>query len=95
MIARPIGTGASLQPIDFSSMFFPPLNPVQSAFLDWRQPGGFIHIGPYVWGKEAADCPGFDFEWQGEQRPKPYGVYADGLDTLAGESEFIFKRRPR
>ncbi|MBF0323404.1 MAG: hypothetical protein HQL62_10790, partial [Magnetococcales bacterium] len=58
-----------------------------ASLIDWEQMGGFIHVSPYVWGKEARECPGYDLEWGGSRSSPAYRAYIDGLTELIGPQE--------
>lgn len=53
-----------------------------ASLLNWEEPGGRVHVSPYVWGLKAKDCPGFDVEWIGRKRPPIYERYVKGLQYL-------------
>lgn len=53
-----------------------------ASLIDWDEPGGRIHVSPYVWGIAAPDCPGYDVEWIGRRRPEIYYRYVRGLEYL-------------
>ena len=53
-----------------------------ASFLDWNEPGGFIHLSPYVWGVEAAQSPGFNIVWAGRKPLPLYHTYVSGLMEL-------------
>lgn len=52
------------------------------SYLNWDEPGGRVHVSPYVWGLAAKDCPGFDLVWRGGSRHPVYDRYVRGLDAL-------------
>lgn len=60
-----------------------------ASFLDWEQPGGFIHISPYIWGVEASQCPGFDIVWAGRKPLPLYKTYVSGLLDLHRQSKLL------
>jgi len=53
-----------------------------ASLIDWDEPGGKIHVSPYIWGFAAPDCPGYDVEWIGRRRPEIYYRYVRGLEYL-------------
>lgn len=53
-----------------------------ASLLNWEEPGGRVHVSPYIWGLKAKDCPGFDVEWIGRKRPPIYERYVKGLQYL-------------
>ncbi len=52
------------------------------SFLNWEEPGGRVHVSPYVWGLAARECPGFDLTWRSRKRHPVYERYVRGLETL-------------
>lgn len=58
-----------------------------ASYLDWEQPGGTIHVSPYIWGKIATECPGYDMEWAGNRKAPSYQAYIDGLMELLGDRD--------
>ena len=54
-----------------------------ASYFDWRSPGGIIHVSPYIWGIQAAKCPGYDLEWIGKREPLVYQTYRKGLFNLS------------
>lgn len=53
-----------------------------ASYLDWTQPGGRIHVSPYVWGKSAREAPGFDLDWAGGPMPEVFRAYVEGLGAV-------------
>ncbi|MBF0153120.1 MAG: adenylate/guanylate cyclase domain-containing protein [Magnetococcales bacterium] len=53
-----------------------------ASLIDWDQPGGVIHVSPYVWGMAANKCPGYDLEWAGKFSSSTYQAYVEGLRNL-------------
>lgn len=53
-----------------------------ASFLDWEQPGGLIHVSPYIWNIPTQDCPGYDLKWLGAVRSIVYETYVTGLEYL-------------
>ncbi|MBV6342110.1 adenylate/guanylate cyclase domain-containing protein [Candidatus Magnetobacterium casense] len=58
-----------------------------ASFIDWEQPGGFIHVSPYIWGAPATTSPGYDMEWIGCRKSPTYQAYIDGLMELLGTKD--------
>jgi hypothetical protein len=58
-----------------------------ASFINWSQPGGRIHVSPYIWNKKATECPGYDIEWLGIEQPGIYKAYLDGLNYLCKSGE--------
>jgi class 3 adenylate cyclase len=59
-----------------------------ASLLDWRKPGGRIHVSPYLWGIHAPETPGFELMWPKgfDYAPAAYAVYAEAADHLLEES---------
>ncbi len=53
-----------------------------ASFIDWEQPGGRIHVSPYVWNVAAPNCPGYDLCWLGRKPSPIYETYVEGLQYL-------------
>lgn len=53
-----------------------------ASFIDWKESGGFVHVSPYIWGKDPKECPGYDIEWVGNRPPSIYKAYVEGLEFL-------------
>jgi hypothetical protein len=60
-----------------------------ASFLDWEERGGFVHISPYIWGVEAAQCPGFNINWVGSNPLPLYRTYVKGLMGLHSNSRLL------
>lgn len=60
-----------------------------ASFINWRKPGGFIHVSPYIWGVQVQDCPGYDLEWVGIEPLVVYERYVAGLDYLADRCQEV------
>lgn len=58
-----------------------------ASLIDWGESGGFIHASPYIWGVEAAQCPGFDIVWAGKKPLPLYKTYVTGFENLYGQSK--------
>lgn len=52
------------------------------SFIDWKRPGGRIHVSPYIWNVAAPKCPGYDIDWIGTRPSAVYETYVNGLDYL-------------
>jgi hypothetical protein len=55
-----------------------------ASYWDHEQPGGRIHLSPFIWGQQVKTCPGLDYFWHSD-RIKPtreYQAYSDGLEQL-------------
>jgi hypothetical protein len=52
-----------------------------ASYWDWDRPNGRIHVSPYIWGEDVADCPGIDFV-RGADAPHRYLAYVAGLEGL-------------
>jgi len=55
------------------------------AFFDWEEPGGKIHVSPYIWGLNVRECPGLDYEWLTHKPTDAYMYYRRGLEALTRE----------
>lgn len=58
-----------------------------ATYVDWKKPGGFIHISPYIWGVQTTECPGYDMLWNSNDEPVIFQRYIKGLDYLIGISK--------
>lgn len=69
-----------------------------ASFFDWEmpgegeQPGGKIHVSPYIWGVETAECPGYELEWIGATPSPVYKAYVDGLNWLNANTSDILSQ---
>lgn len=58
-----------------------------ASFIDWKRPGGKIHISPYVWDVAAPNCPGYDISWVGKKPSGIYEIYVESLQYLHQSTE--------
>ena len=63
-----------------------------ASYLDWNRPGGFIHVSPYIWGRQANKCPGYELEWVGRSPSSVFDAYVSGLMTLNGQTKNEIQR---
>ncbi|MEW6619432.1 MAG: hypothetical protein AB1422_08885 [bacterium] len=53
-----------------------------ASYWDWDEPGGRIHISPYIWDADIRVCPAFDYTWVTQQPTPQYQAYREGLKHL-------------
>ncbi len=53
-----------------------------ASYWDWNEPGGRIHISPYIWGADVKICPALDYTWITRVPTPQYQAYVDGLQSL-------------
>lgn len=63
---------------------------IGASFIDWNNPGGKIHVSPYIWNVKASECPGYDIFWLGQVQPAIYKAYVTGLDYLIKNGTRVF-----
>eukprot|EP00584_Thalassiosira_punctigera_P024531 CAMPEP_0172548182 /NCGR_PEP_ID=MMETSP1067-20121228/17545_1 /TAXON_ID=265564 ORGANISM="Thalassiosira punctigera, Strain Tpunct2005C2" /NCGR_SAMPLE_ID=MMETSP1067 /ASSEMBLY_ACC=CAM_ASM_000444 /LENGTH=817 /DNA_ID=CAMNT_0013335377 /DNA_START=326 /DNA_END=2779 /DNA_ORIENTATION=+ len=53
------------------------------AWFDWREPGGYIHVSPSIWGVDVKKCPSQNFSWELDHQPgHDYNAYKRGIENL-------------